>query len=124
MIRLDWPGAQRVKVVRDESEQKTMVEQSQTPEEFVAQGTLLMDGNTYQHGERITLSDPERIAELRAAHAIATPFEVTPPEQLQAQHEQVVSENADLRARLAELEAQINGAPSDAEADATPKSNG
>lgn len=99
-----------------------MVEQAQ---EFVVQGTLVMDGTVYQHGETIMLSDPERIAELREAHAIATPFEVTPPQQLQAQHEQVVSENADLRARLAELEAQLGmGALGGAEADATPKSNG
>lgn len=102
---------------------------------FVVQGTLLLDGRKYAHGETIALSDPERIEELRALHAIATPFEVTPPEALQAQHEQVVSENEDLKAKLAELEAQLaglNGGQAsesaddngEGEADATPKSNG
>ena len=96
--------------------------QTPAPQEFVVQGTLHMDGKLYKHGASITLSDPERIAELRAAHAIATPFEVTPPEQLQAQHEQVVSENQDLRQRLADLEAQL--AAQDAAAQAAKGSKG
>jgi hypothetical protein len=107
-------------------------EQQPQPQEFVVQGSLRLNSRVYQPGEAITLSDPALIAELRAAHAIATRFEVAPPEVLQTQHEQVTRENADLRARLAELEAQINGqtggqdgAGADAsEADATPKSNG
>lgn len=82
-------------------------ETQQQPQTFIVQGTLQMDGVTYQHGSEITLSDPERIAELRKFHAIATPFEVATPQQLQEQHEQVVSENEDLRAKLAELEAQL-----------------
>jgi hypothetical protein len=107
-------------------------EQQPQPQEFVVQGTLRLNSRVYQHGAEITLSDPALIAELREAHAIATRFEVTPPAVLQTQHEQVVSENADLRARLAELEAQINGQSGQdgqtgadaSEADATPKSNG
>jgi hypothetical protein len=76
-------------------------------QEFVVQGSLHLGGKLYAPGATIQLSDPELIAELRAAHAIATLFEVTPPEELQQQHEAVVSENGDLRARLAELEAQL-----------------
>lgn len=88
-------------------DEATEAQQQPQPQTFVVQGTLQMDGVTYQHGSEITLSDPDRIAELRKFHAIATPFEVTPPEQLQAQHEAVVNENEDLRARLADLEAQL-----------------
>lgn len=106
----------------DEQQSAQQSAPAQSAQTFIVQGTLRMDGVIYAHGSEITLSDPTRIAELREAHAIATPFEVTPPEQLQAQHEQIVTENEDLRSRLAELEAQLAAQDQAAAAAAAAKS--
>jgi len=82
---------------------------------FIVQGTLRLDNVLYAHGSEISLSDPERIAELRAANAIALPTEVLPPQQVADQLAAAQQEITTLREKLAALESAGQPAPKSGE---------
>lgn len=74
---------------------------------YIAQHRLCLDGQEFQAGETLHLADAAVIAALRALGAIKLPIELQDAAAAAEQAARHAAENADLKARIAELEAAL-----------------